>query len=328
VSGEGAEELWRFGNDDTFACQNETSEEQRDLRGIYGKPLVAEGMVYFGAYDGNVYALDAASGTCVWVFEGTDGPIIGGVALAEEAEILYVGSDDGNLYGLDPANGNLKIGPFDAGDAIWTTPLIVEDRMYFTTVGGRVWARTARDLHPIPTWEDRFKTGAGLITDPIIVGEGDDAVLVVGGIGEKLFGLDPATGEEVWARPFKGGNWFWGRPALDGDTLYYPNLDHKVYAVNGTTGEPVWERPFAADEAIRAAPVLAGDVLAVIDRKGNVFSVDPATGERLLATATNLGQKVLADPVVHETEVLVLTDNGRILAFDPNENGFRRVVVQ
>jgi outer membrane protein assembly factor BamB len=260
------------------------------------------------------------------VFEDADGPIIGGVALAEEAQILYFGSDDGNLYGLDPANGSIKIGPFDAGDPIWTTPLIVEDSMYFTTVGGKVWARTAKDLHPIPTWETRFETSAGLITDPVIVGEGEDAVIVVGGIGEKLFGLDPETGEEVWVEPFKGGNWFWGRPEIDGDTLYYPNLDHKVYAIDGRTGTALWEKPFSADEAIRAAPVLVGDVLAIVDRKGNVFSVDPATGVGQLQRPMQLDRKVLADPIEFEDKILVLADNGGMLIVDPTGETPLRVV--
>ena len=33
-------------------------EDQFDLEGIYGTPIVDEGFVYFGAYDGNVYALE------------------------------------------------------------------------------------------------------------------------------------------------------------------------------------------------------------------------------------------------------------------------------
>jgi outer membrane protein assembly factor BamB len=315
-------EVWTFGKDDRFACENETSEERRDLRGIYGPPVVDGGLVYFGAYDGNVYALDETDGHCVWVFEGADGPIIGGVALAED--ILYFGSDDGNLYGVEPATGVLTSGPFDAGDAIWTTPLIVEDAMYFATVGGQVWALTAADLHPM--WSRPFKTSAGLITDPVIAGEGEEAVLVVGGIGEKLFGLDPDTGEEVWDGPYKGGNWFWGRPEIDGNTLYYPNLDHKVHAVDAATGESAWDKPFAAEEAIRAAPVLIDDLLAVVDRKGNVFSIDPVSGEGRLTDPIRLDRKVLADPIPFGEGMLVLADNGRLLEVDPAGETPPRVV--
>jgi outer membrane protein assembly factor BamB len=315
-------QLWRFPPSDSFPCENATESKRRDLRGIYGAPVVADGLVYFGAYDGNVYALDETDGHCVWLFEGTDGPIVGGLTLS--GDTLYFGSDDGNLYGLDPANGAIKTGPFDAGDAIWTTPLIAENVMYFSTVGGRVFALTTGDLHP--AWNRPFQTSAGLLTDPVIAGEGENAVLVVGGIGEKLFGLDPGTGTEVWEKPFEGGNWFWGPPAIDGDKLYYPNLDHKVYAIDSTTGTALWDKPFAAEEAIRAAPVLVNDVLAVVDRKGNVFSIDPATGKGLLQTPIRLDSKVLADPIEFGDGMLVLADNGRLLQVDPTGETPPRVV--
>jgi outer membrane protein assembly factor BamB len=320
ASGDTLTEIWTFGNDDEFACGNEIEEENRDLRGIYGAPVVRDGRIYFGAYDGNVYALDEENGACVWVFEGADGAIVGGVALTEDT--LYFGSDDGNLYGVDPATGANKIGPFDAGDAIWTTPLIVENGMYFSTVGGKVWALTASDLHPM--WDEPFQTSAGLITDPVIAAE----VLVVGGFGQKLFGLNPQSGEEVWSQPFEGDNWFWGRPAVDGEKLYYPNLDHRVYAVNAATGDPVWENPFQAEDAIRAAPVLLdnGSVLAVVDRTGNTFSIDPASGVASTPNPIRLEGKVLADPIEFGDGILVLTDSGSLLEVDPTGGTPPRVV--
>ena len=314
ASGEPLTQLWTFGNDDSFACDNENAEKRRDLRAIYGAPVVDGDRVYLGAYDGNVYALSVSDGHCLWVFDGTDGPIIGGLAMADG--VLYVPSDDGNLYGLDPEDGSLKKGPFDAGDAIWAAPLIVDDAIYFATVGGTVWARTARDLHPMWT----FETGAGLITDPVITGD----VLVVGGIGEKLFGLDPANGKQLWDKPFKGDNWFWGRPAFEGQTMFFPNLDHKVYAIDARTGEPAWAKPFEANEAIHSSPVLVDGVLTVVDRKGNVFSLDPATGQQN-RVALLLDARVLADQIEFEGEVLILTQGGGLHELDPAEGTLRRL---
>jgi outer membrane protein assembly factor BamB len=180
-------------------------------------------------------------------------------------------------------------------------------------------------------WSQPFETSAGLITDPVIVGEGEDAVLIVGGIGQELFGLDPATGEEVWEKPFEGDNWFWGRPARGGDTgevLFFPNLDHKVYAVDGKTGTAVWENPFKAEEAIHAAPVMIDDLLAVVDRKGNVFSLDPASAEPQLPGPTRLGTNVLADPLEFDDGMLILGTNGSLQVVDPTANGFSLVQSQ
>ena len=66
--------------------------------GIHGAPLEdAEGKLYFGAHDDNVYALDAA-GKLLWTF-ATQGDVDAPLALGPGG-VLYVGSDDGRLYAL------------------------------------------------------------------------------------------------------------------------------------------------------------------------------------------------------------------------------------
>jgi PQQ enzyme repeat len=72
-------------------------EDQFDLEGIYGAPIVDGEVLYFGAYDDNVYALNAEDGTLRWAFKTND-PIVN--ALALRGEILYAGSTDGSLYEL------------------------------------------------------------------------------------------------------------------------------------------------------------------------------------------------------------------------------------
>ncbi|MEE8369397.1 MAG: PQQ-binding-like beta-propeller repeat protein, partial [Dehalococcoidia bacterium] len=76
-----------------------------DLEAIYHTPIISAETVYFAGYDGNVYALNAGDGAIRWTFE-TDGPIIGGLALADGT--IFVGSDDGNLYALNPEDGRQK----------------------------------------------------------------------------------------------------------------------------------------------------------------------------------------------------------------------------
>ncbi|MFT3774294.1 MAG: PQQ-binding-like beta-propeller repeat protein [Minicystis sp.] len=66
--------------------------------GIHGAPLEdADGKLFFGAQDDNVYALDAA-GTLLWTFP-TRGDVDAPLAIGPGG-VLYVGSDDGKLYAL------------------------------------------------------------------------------------------------------------------------------------------------------------------------------------------------------------------------------------
>ncbi|NIV37366.1 MAG: PQQ-binding-like beta-propeller repeat protein, partial [Anaerolineae bacterium] len=67
------EVLWSFPPND----QKHPDGSKIDPEAIYGTPVVADGIVYFGAYDGWVYALDLVAtepkDRILWEFE-TGGP--------------------------------------------------------------------------------------------------------------------------------------------------------------------------------------------------------------------------------------------------------------
>jgi len=80
--------LWRF---------------QTQGKEIPAPPTVADGMVYFGSTDGNVYAVNADNGAQLWQFP-TDGTILGSPTV--DTGVVYAGSDNGSLYALDAKTGN------------------------------------------------------------------------------------------------------------------------------------------------------------------------------------------------------------------------------
>jgi outer membrane protein assembly factor BamB len=69
---------------------------------IRGTPALANGRLYFGSGDGNLYAVDAGSGTEHWRFQ-TGGPVQSSPAVTDN--VVYFVSSDGNLYGVDGING-------------------------------------------------------------------------------------------------------------------------------------------------------------------------------------------------------------------------------
>jgi eukaryotic-like serine/threonine-protein kinase len=68
-------------------------------------PAVWNGAVYFGSGDGNVYALDAASGTLKWKFHTGD-VVHASPAISDGT--LFIGSWDSYFYALDAASGKEK----------------------------------------------------------------------------------------------------------------------------------------------------------------------------------------------------------------------------
>lgn len=303
--------IWTFPSDDE-------ADQRINLEALYGKPAVSEDVVYVGAYDGSVHALDLATGRPKWAQPFlANGPVIAGVVV--DGDSLYVASDDGNLYVLDRETGEEK-GRFAAGDAIWATPLLADGVLYVAAVNGKLFALDS-DLQN--TWDEPFEAEGGLLSDPVLA----DGLILVGGIGRKLYAVDAKSGKPAWAEPFKGDNWFWARPLVSGDTVYAPNLDGHLYALSLKTGEPVWKAPFQTEpeSPIRSGPALAGGVLLVADRQGLVYGLSPDDGS--LKWSRLLNGKILADLLVLDEDVLISAQGGHLFRVDPASGSSRAVEV-
>src|SRR5947209_7566354 len=102
-----------------FATEGERRFEARGLHGQQPKtqtiadpfdiflssPVVADGAVFFGSGDGNVYALDAGSGALRWKFKTGD---VVHASPAYANGVLFVGSWDSYFYALDGKSGKEK----------------------------------------------------------------------------------------------------------------------------------------------------------------------------------------------------------------------------
>ncbi len=80
---------------------------------LSSSPAIADGYVYFGGHDSNVYALNASTGQKIWNY--TTGYLVDS-SPAVAGGVVYVGSGDGNLYALNSSTGtklwNFTLQPF------------------------------------------------------------------------------------------------------------------------------------------------------------------------------------------------------------------------
>jgi outer membrane protein assembly factor BamB len=110
--------------------------------GVTASPLVVKGRVYVGAFDGVFYALDAATGAEVWRFDGADG-WYWTHAIADN-DTLYAPSLDGNLYALELTTGRLKW-TMETEGPIVGSPVIVFDMIAVPSADGKLWIANLRD---------------------------------------------------------------------------------------------------------------------------------------------------------------------------------------
>jgi outer membrane protein assembly factor BamB len=114
-----------------------------NLGAVVGGLVVADGNLYFGCSDGNVYALDAeklkekwtapfATGDKIWATPAIDG------------DTLYIGSFDKKLYALNVDDGSKKW-EFATEGAIIATPLVYRDTVYIGSLDRNLYALNASD---------------------------------------------------------------------------------------------------------------------------------------------------------------------------------------
>ncbi|MFN7162378.1 MAG: PQQ-binding-like beta-propeller repeat protein, partial [Fimbriimonadales bacterium] len=83
---------------------------------ILGQPIEGDGLVYIGASNGNVLALDTETGALRWIFTADSAPTARPVL---DDNALYVGTGRGEVYALNARNGEpLWREPYRADDFI------------------------------------------------------------------------------------------------------------------------------------------------------------------------------------------------------------------
>jgi outer membrane protein assembly factor BamB len=104
--------------------------------GVDGSPAVANGVVYVGSIDDNIYALKAATGAKLWSY-ATGNYVFSSPAVANG--VVYVGSEDGNVYGLKAATG-AKLWSYHTGHFVASSPAVVNGMAYVGSQDNNVYA--------------------------------------------------------------------------------------------------------------------------------------------------------------------------------------------
>jgi polyvinyl alcohol dehydrogenase (cytochrome) len=276
-----------------------TLQEQWRIDGVDGvtsTPAVMDGVVYFGAWDGSVHAVDAADGTPRWTRQL-------GTAIIDDSPLLrggnvYIGDAAGNLHALDRATGatrwtvELDANPFTR---IFSSPVAVDDmvvvgvasielaitRPDYTSRGAIVAldATTGAVRWRLYTTTNDAQAGAGVSVwstaavdearHLLFIGTGNTYEHPAAPLSDALLAIDYRDGSIEWVRQFTVGD---------------------VYTIFGTP-------PQGPDADIGAAPNLFRigdrDVVGVGDKAGVYAVLDRDTGAtvwaRTFPTGSHLG---------------------------------------
>ncbi len=215
-------------------------------------PAVWNGMVFFGSGDGNIYALDAVSGSLKWRFPTGD-VVHSSPAIANG--VLYAGSWDGLLYALEAGTGKL-LWRMQAGtdpqtgnqQGFQASPAVVDGMVYTGCRDANVYAvdaKTGKQKWAYPN------NGSWVITSPAV----HQGVVYFGTSDSGLFhGLDAKSGGRLFTSDSKFP--VFSSPAVANGAVYFGTFEGKLYAYDLKTHEALWV--FQTDASRMSAPELTG----------------------------------------------------------------------
>jgi outer membrane protein assembly factor BamB len=198
-------------------------------------PLVANGLVYVGDWNGKVYALSAATGRTVWTYQTGD-KVKDGVALSGNR--VFVGSYDSHVYALNARTGKLiwRAGAQErlgSRGTFYSTPAVAYGRVYIGSTDGKVYSfgATSGKLR----WSR--STGGYVYASPAIW----QRLVLVGSYGGDFYALDAATGDVRWR--FHANGPISGSATVLNGIVYFATLNRRTYALDARTGRQLWTFP-------------------------------------------------------------------------------------
>ncbi|HEX9372418.1 MAG TPA: serine/threonine-protein kinase, partial [Roseiflexaceae bacterium] len=252
----------------SFKCEDE----------VRSSPCVANGMLFVGCYDTNLYALDIGKGDFRWKY-ATEGGISSSPTVWQD--VVIVGSEDGAVYALDTRRGNLRW-TFRTAKPVRASPR-VEDRMIF--IGSDDQHFYALDgLRGTMIW--RHRSWMPIRSSACVAG---DAVFIGGNDGH-VYCFDIRNGALRWKQ--KTQQPVISSPAFSEGLVIVGSMDGNIYALDGEGGWPAWR--FRTNHYVNSSPCVVGTRAFVGGVDGLLYALETKNGR--LSWKYDTGSQITSSP--------------------------------
>lgn len=309
-----------------FACEDE----------VRSSPTVEAGILYVGAYDNNLYALDAKTGQFIWKY-ATEGGIASSPCVWQD--MVFVGSEDRVFYAINARMGSL-VWTCPTGERIRSSPRVEYNQVFFGSDDGHLYAVSARSGRV--TWKFQslgpIRSSPAISNDVVYIGSDDghlyaldiqngnmkwkyrtnrrvtsspavaEELVFVGSMDWNVYALDARSGWAVWR--YRTNNAVISSPTIREGCLYIGSVDGHLYAIEAKTGRLIWK--FAAEGQITSSPAVAEGAVYFGSVDEHVYSVDAKTGK--LRWSFKTGGPVPSSPFVANGIVYIGSTDKKVYA--------------
>ncbi|MBI3005215.1 MAG: PQQ-binding-like beta-propeller repeat protein [Ignavibacteriales bacterium] len=318
------------------------------VAGITASPLVRDSVIVLGTLNGEIQLVNFLDGKRI-SYVALDAPIAGTPVWNGTSIIVPLSSSNQSLIsvalkGSDRA-WSLALGPIES------SPLLFKDRVYVTTLEGKVFCLNVDDGTEI--WQ--FKANGNNGRKPIrsspasdgnilFFGSDDGGVyavgaqegklrwkfrtngsvfatpivfekqVVVGSLDGSVYCLGTESGELVWR--FDTKSRIYGSASTDGKRIFVGSSDGTCYALDAKNGQLAWSA--AAKSVINTPPLVAGNLVYVGSLDRTLRAYDIQSGKILWEYSTP--GRIRVSPLVWRNTLLVVSEDRLLLALKPLED--------
>lgn len=271
----------------TFKCEDE----------IRSSPLIDKGVIYVGAYDNNLYALNAADGKFLWKYP-TNGGIVSRPAVSDTT--LLFGSSDGRLYAVSTISGKLAW-TFEAEAAIYTSPAVLNRCLFFGSDDGMLYSLELESNQLL--W--RYDTGSPIRSSPAV---NEDSIYFGNDYGD-FFCLG-WNGQLRWRSKAKRA--IACSPLLEKGTIFFTSYDGILYALDARSGWVVWR--FRMGKGSVSSPCSVDNYVIAGSAGCHIYCVDIASSREVWRFKAD--HQVSGSPVIYNDAVYCGTADGTLYCLE------------
>jgi len=280
--------LWRF------ACEDE----------VRSTPAVHDGIVYIGAYDNNLYVINADNGQFLWKYATEGG--IGSSPCVYERRVFF-GSADKVLYAVNVDTGRISWTCPTQG-SVWSSPRVAFDHVFFGSDDSFLYAASVHSGRI--AW--KFGADGKVRSSPAIGG----SAVYVGCEGGMVYSVG-INGEAGWR--FRARRAVTSSPAVSQEMVYVGCQDEHVYGLDIRSGWKSWD--YRTGGAVVSSPVVSDGLVLVGSADKSFYALDARSGRLVWRYATE-GQVTSSSAVIGEAVYFGSTD-GAVYSLDVGTGSLR-----
>jgi outer membrane protein assembly factor BamB len=287
--------------------------KKRPLPRYSGGPGVGDGLVVVGSLEGDVIALDAATGTEKWRAK-VPNEVIAAPAVAQS--LVFVRSNDGRVSAFDSATGErrwfheqegptlsvrgnagITIGPgvlFIGNDDGTVSALAMQD-------GRQLWEQTVG----VPEGRTELERMADVDGTPVL----DGTTLYATSFKNETLAIEGPSGRPLWTRDHGGA----GSVGVSSGLVVVADNAGSVWGLDKNSGSAMWSQAALARRSLTGVAI-QGDYAVVGDYKGYLHWLSLSDGK--LAARKRAGRDTLvSQPIVVDGILIVQNTDGDLTAF-------------